>query len=297
MNKIIKGLLMLVILAGSFASQPKAYAEVITVTGRGSYTLGDGSSESIDIAKMRAKEDALNNARKQAGVYVESLSIVQSGQLTSDEISTLTADLLNAQGEPKYNAEVLDNDIICYHCELTAQVDTDSVTPQMMAESRKNCQHKLDEAEKCFDRGTAYLRGKEYQLAIAELDKSIILYSKNANAYNNRGNAYAALHDYQKAIENYIQAVSINSQDEDFYNNLGNAYLKTNQYAKAISYYDKVIEINPRCIDAYLKRGTAYYFLRDYRKSLADMDKILMMDSNNKIARECRGELVNVLGS
>lgn len=296
MSKIVKCVVLLVIFTGCLPGLPKAHAEIITVTGSGSYTLGDGSSESIDIAKKRAREDALRNAGKQAGVYVESLTVVQSGKLTSDEVCALTVELLNVQGEPHYQAEVLENSIICYHCDITAQVDTDTITPQVLAESRKNRQLKIDEAKKCFDRGTAYLGAKEYQLAISEFDKGISLYSQDASAYNNRGNAYAELQNYQKAIEDFIQADALIPQNEVIYRNLGNAYLKSNEYAKSIPCYDKVIELNPRYIEAYLWRGAAYYYLRDYRKSLADFNKVLEINPNNELARECRRELMKELG-
>lgn len=297
MSKIVKCVVLLVIFTGCLQDLPKAYAEIITVTGSGSYTLGDGSLESIDIAKRRAKEDALRNAGNQAGVYVESLTVVRSGKLTSDEISALTLELLNVQGEPHYQVKILENNIICYHCDIIAQVDTNTITPQILTESRNNRQQKLDEAKTCFDRGMAYLRAKEYKLAIDEFDKIIIICPQDATAYNNRGYAYAELQDYQRAIDDYIQAIALYPQNENFYINLGTAYIKINEYAKSIHYFDKVIELNPRYMDAYIFRSTAYYLLKDYRKSLADIDKVLMMDSNNKLAREIRNELVNVLGS
>ena len=53
------------------AMSPYACAEIITVEGEGSYTMGGGLEESPTAARAEAFNRAKGNAAEKAGIYVE----------------------------------------------------------------------------------------------------------------------------------------------------------------------------------------------------------------------------------
>ena len=59
--------------------------------------------ESQDIAKLRARDKAIKNATKQAGVYLKTYSRSINSELTDDEISAITSNAYELVGEPKYS--------------------------------------------------------------------------------------------------------------------------------------------------------------------------------------------------
>ena len=62
--------------------------------------------ESQDIAKLRARDKAIKNATKQAGVYLKSYSRSVNSELTDDEILAITSNAWQLVGEPKYSRTV-----------------------------------------------------------------------------------------------------------------------------------------------------------------------------------------------
>ena len=105
-------------------------AEKKIIEADGYAIMGDGPEENPAVAQERARKDAKRAASEQAGVYVESLSEVQKGLLTRDEVRTISANILEVQSDP-ITVEVLSGIVIRYHCHITVLVDTDIVTAQL----------------------------------------------------------------------------------------------------------------------------------------------------------------------
>lgn len=70
------------------------YAEFVTVEAEGTYLVGDGPNENINLAKELARRDALRNASDQAGVYVQSYTTTRNNVLTQDEVTIVSASIL-----------------------------------------------------------------------------------------------------------------------------------------------------------------------------------------------------------
>ena len=58
-------------------------------------------------------------------------------------------------------------------------------------------------------RGCAYLRKKEYFLAISDFDKAIRIISDKPIFYSNRGTAFYLIKDYSKALKDFEKVLSI----------------------------------------------------------------------------------------
>lgn len=123
----------LLILMGAFCSSDPVSAELRTVTAEGEYRMGDRDTkeDAVRLATERAKVNAL----EQVAVYLESVTVVNEFQLSSDEVRTYTAGLVLVLDQRV--ATRLEGETVVIHADLTAQVDSDEVT-QAIATMRLN---------------------------------------------------------------------------------------------------------------------------------------------------------------
>ena len=123
----------------------------------------------------------------------------------------------------------------------------------------------------CYNnRGTAYAKRGQYDKAIEDLNKAIILYPDYSDAFSNRGIVYSKLGMLKNAIESFNQAVALKPNAADGYSNRGVAYAMIGQYDKALDDYNRAIDINRYYAVAYYNRGKL--FLHTDRQALALMD-------------------------
>jgi tetratricopeptide (TPR) repeat protein/S1-C subfamily serine protease len=167
-----------------------------------------------------------------------------------------------------------------------------------------------------------YRELKDYEKALAAINKAIQFTPKNANLYNekwvvlnnlkryqeallaiaeakdlspraafysNRGLTYYALKEYPKAIADYTKAIAINPELAEAYYNRGTAYSALKDYPKAIADYTQAIAIKPDHADAYLNRGNTYLALKDYPKAIADFNKTIEINPKYAFAYNNRG--------
>ena len=90
-----------------------------------------------------------------------------------------------------------------------------------------------------FSRGTACAKKGQYDRAISNYDKAVVIDSKNADIYANRGYVYFIKGEYDRAIVNYNRAIEINPNYAEVYINRGNAYSIMEEYDRAMEYYEK----------------------------------------------------------
>jgi tetratricopeptide (TPR) repeat protein/S1-C subfamily serine protease len=131
---------------------------------------------------------------------------------------------------------------------------------------------------------------KRYQEALLAINEAIAL-SPRAAFYSNRGNTYYDLKDYPKAIADYDKAIAINPEYAVAYSNRGTTYSALKDYPKAIADYDKAIAINPEDAQAYNNRGITYSDLKDYPKAIADYIKFIAINPEDAQAYYNRGAL------
>lgn len=123
----------LLILMAAFCSSDPVSAELRTVTAEGEYRMGDRDTkeDAVRLATERAKLNAL----EQVAVYLESVTVVNEFQLSSDEVRTYTAGLVLVLDQKV--ATRLERETVVIHVDLAAQVDSDEVT-QAIATLRLN---------------------------------------------------------------------------------------------------------------------------------------------------------------
>jgi tetratricopeptide (TPR) repeat protein len=110
-------------------------------------------------------------------------------------------------------------------------------------------------------RGLAYLNRNEYIKAIADFNRTIEIFPKDALAFGLRAIAYAQQDQYGKSIADLNHAIGINDKSDVFFLLRGMAYMLKSQFQKAISDFDAALRINPKNVDAINHRKVAEQFL------------------------------------
>jgi tetratricopeptide (TPR) repeat protein len=160
------------------------------------------------------------------------------------------------------------------------------------------------------NRGMAYTRKKQYDLALPDFNEAIRLNPKNAAAYLDRGDEYNYAKDYDHAIDDLNQAIRLSPKNATAYHYRGNAFggrgladdekddysHASQDYTQAIQDYTDAIQRNPFYAYAYYGRGLAYDRrglehdnADDYDHALQDYSEAIRLGVKNAGAYAYRG--------
>ncbi len=133
-------------------------------------------------------------------------------------------------------------------------------------------------------------RQGDYDVAIADYDKAIVLDPGFAFAYNNRGEAYLRKGDLDAAIADFNVAIAKQRNFTEALNNRANAYLAGKDYESAIQDYSAALELfahghsvshNELVKFALLtNRAKAYVAMKDYKAAIQDYNATLELYSH-----------------
>ena len=126
MKKFVGALLGAVLAFGQcFFHPPPAFAEFKTVEADGEYIMGDGPEENPGTAKKRARQEAMRIAGESVCVFVEAFAESIDGELTREQIRTVSAavlDYLKEDFDPVVEGKTIK---FIYH--VTVIVDKDNI--------------------------------------------------------------------------------------------------------------------------------------------------------------------------
>ena len=122
MKKFLSALIILFALNFSLAS-----ADVVTVTGKGSYTVDKTLKEDINTATENAREEARRLAAEQAGVAVKSYSQTKNLELEEDIVETIAGAILEVFDDDVTFEPIDNGHSLKIICKITARVDTSKV--------------------------------------------------------------------------------------------------------------------------------------------------------------------------
>ena len=300
----VAGLLIAVVFA--FCAAPVS-AEQRIIEADGTYTIGDGLDENISVAKERARTDALRNASEQASVFVESLSVVQEGMLTKDEIRVISANIMQLQGEPKFKIIPVSDDVIRYQCHVTVLVDTDNISQNMISDKQSldDAVRRNQELTEEVARLNAEMERLKQQYAGASTEQERRQIRQEVRR-NDEGFVAAQLNEqgadlfgqgrYDEAIGCFNQAIEKNPRFAFAYHNRGSAYGKVKNYTQAIADFTQAIAIDANYATAYSGRGFAYCGTEDYERAAADFSRAISLSPNYAAAYYGRGIVYTYLG-
>ena len=281
-----------------------AQAKVATYTGVGKYITSD--FENQQIARQRAIDRAIRNAKDKAGVYLQTYSHSINANLSNDEISAITS---NA-------SEVLETECLpvpfeqdgeaglMYRATVKVNVDDAEVRAWLNRDAQNrttivNQNNTVQQAAEANDRQVEDLR-KRAQAANTDEERANIkaAYEQVDNEFllNQKleeGNQSAYQGDYNGAIAKYTEIIQINPNYTAAYNNRGNVYHEMQNYSAAISDYTKAIELKPNYALAYYNRGLIYQNMQNYNAAIADYTKAIQINPKDADSYYNRGLAYN----
>lgn len=292
----------------------------------------DSKNSSRTIALMKVKRLLL----EELGTYLESVAEVKEFNLTKDQITTLTAGVVQAEIiEEKWDTGTLEYwikaGIKANSSDVIKSIDflrKNHQTTGELENARKRSDDLLKETERlrkelatatgdkkqkdteAYNKAIKELNAAEWfetgyqanlaagwQEALGAFTKVIELNPQDAMAYFYRGVAYDSLGNYKQAITDYNKAIDLGPKLAIAHTNRGMAYHKLSNYKQAIADYDKVIELNPQDAMAYNNRGIAYDNLGNNKQAIADYNKAMELDPKDSMCFYNRGVSYHQLGN
>ena len=118
----------------------------------------------------------------------------------------------------------------------------------------------------------ALIEKGSFEEAFDHYNKALLIIDYD-DVYYNRGNAYVRLGNYQLALKDYNKAISLNPNSADTYNNRGFIYIKLGRYQQAFDDYSKAISLKMDYAEAYSNRAFVYLSLGDNISGCKDARK------------------------
>ena len=103
----------------------------IIVEASGNLVIGENFRGDLNLAKERAKEDALRKARMKSRVLVMSVNATHDLKATDDQITTITANVIDIIGEEYKIEPICDGAVILITCKLQAKIDVSDLLDEL----------------------------------------------------------------------------------------------------------------------------------------------------------------------
>lgn len=123
--------------------------------------------------------------------------------------------------------------------------------------------------------GVVYQRLKQYDRAIAFINKALLFRPDYFDAHNNLAIIFQETGKIQEAVTAYEKALQLKPDSHQIYFNLGTLFEKNMQAKKAIDCYYEALRLNPRYTEAYINlanlfsdMGQSVLALRCYHQAL-----------------------------
>lgn len=293
MKKFLVAMLMILLII----STVKAVVETYEGTDE-YYVLG--AVENINVARERARERALRDAREKAGVYIHAFTKVVNMDMVEDEIISVTSGVLRVIDTSYEIIKLTDMDGFLIRATVKADIDTGELEKFLQKDAEEIS--KIAAAEKVIriqeeqqDKKIESLK-QDYVKATTETEKETIVQQIAvedkiflSNVKLREGNKFRDEGKHKQAEKLFTEAIELNSENALAWNNRGWTYIEQKKYNEAIADFDKAIELNPKFDMAYNNRGTAYNDLKQYERAIQDYNKSIELNPKYALAWNNRG--------
>ncbi|HUH65026.1 MAG TPA: hypothetical protein VLZ07_01220 [Syntrophales bacterium] len=238
------------------------------------YTYEASELDSKSSCRAIATDQVKRELLEELGTYVESRTVVKDNQLDKDEITTLTAGVVQVT--------VLDEKWTGKEYWLKAEVKAD---PDDVAASinkiRDNDQlaHELEEARAEASQAMEEAESLKRQLAQATADRQTqeqyneAVDHLAASDYFQRGSAFAVAGNYEAADNAYSQAINLQPEYTKAYINRSIIYVQLGRYDKAASDLKTASTLSPAHEDSYYKRVELSKTTREFKIARSQKDR------------------------
>lgn len=131
---------------------------------------------------------------------------------------------------------------------------------------------------------------KNFQAALNDTEKLILMEPSNGYNYMTRGNIKKKLGDIQGFIDDAKIASKKEPNNPDYHSILAISYFNKNQYKEAIDEYSNVIKIDPNNPAAYQMRGNCLSKMGNKQAALEDYSQLIRIESNDPVGYLMRGK-------
>jgi len=152
----------------------------------------------------------------------------------------------------------------------------------------------LDEAY--FGRGMALGRGGELDRAVADLSIYLQRHPQSSLAYTKRGIRYLWMGDIENAEKDLTQALTLDPKNAEAHDDLGVIRAQRGEYAAAIKHFTATITLDPSYQKAYHNLAMVYYLTNREQRALTVVDDGLKLSPDNRNSLLLKAEILASLG-
>ena len=280
-------------------------AEVKTYEGTDEYYVL-GAVEDVNVARERAREKAIRNAREKAGVYIHSYSRTTDMELVEDEIISVASGILRIIETHYETVNLSDKKGFIIRATVKADIDTSDLDRFLEKDSEEiskiAARDKVIRQQEALQERRIEKLKSQYEEASTEEEKEsivekIIIEDKAflSNLKLNEGNRYRDKGDYKKAVEIYTAAIELNSENSMAWHNRAWAYADQKNYTQALSDFSKALDIDPRSELSYFGRGWVHHQMKNYDAEIKEYDKAIDINPKYSTAWNNRGAAKSLL--
>ena len=146
-------------------------------------------------------------------------------------------------------------------------------------------------------RGSYYVENGKYDLALADLNRSLEINPTYQNSLELRGVTHNYLKQYALALVDLEKCKEIDPKNADLCVHISISMDALDRPTEALSYLNQAIDIDPNNTKALSNRGALYFNkLKDYQRALGDFNRAIEVDANFGMAYFNRANCYLVLG-
>ena len=288
MTRFFKALLVAMI----FLAESVAFAGIKTYEGAGKYIMSDFENQAI--AKMRAQQRAERDAQKKAGVYLKAFSRSVNSELTDEEISAVTNNIISVsdvqiKGEP---FEVNGEAAIMYKATLKARIDPNGIFDFIKREHKEKLtiveqnnsltaainhnDKEVDDLKERYSRAETQADKDKIKQQMVQADKNFLANKKLEEGYN----AYFDKDNHDLAFKLFTEAIELNPNLAAAYKARGKILSWNDYEQEAFKDFQRAAELNPTDDEVYYLIGQFYFGSKDYEQALENYNKAIELNPN-----------------
>lgn len=259
-----------------------------------------GAVENINVARERARERAIRDAREKAGVYIHSVSRVVNMKLVDDEIISVASGVLRVIDTSYEVIKLTDMNGYLIRATVKADIDTGDLdrflekdaeelanivaNDKVIRLQEEQQEQRIEELKQEYIQADTPEQKEVIAKQIVEEDKVFL-----SNVKLREGNKYRDAGNHKQAEKLFTEAIDLNSENALAWHNRGWAYIEQKKYQQAIKDFNKASELNANWDLPYFGRGWVYNLRKEYAAAVKEYDKAIELNPKYPQSRNNRG--------
>lgn len=274
-------------------------AEVKTYEGTDEYYVL-GAVENINVAKERARERALRDAREKAGVYIHTFSKVINMKMVEDEIISVASGIIHVLDTVYEIVPLTDMDGYLIRATVQADIETSEIenflkkdaeeiativaNEKLIRQQEEQQEKKIETLKQEYIKADTAEEKENIAKQIAEEDKVFL-----SNQKLREGNKFRDEGNHKQAEKLFTEAIELNPENALAWHNRGWAYIEQKKYQQAMADFDKTAELDPNSEWSYLGRAWIYNEQKKFEAAIKEYDTAINLNPKYAIAWNNRG--------